>query len=80
MDTKLAVLKRHVDAGEYRDAVKLAASFPRLGDHADVIRRGWAAASQPGNYRAMGYDPDACLADAVKAIRERYNIPEKKDA
>lgn len=73
-ETKLARLQSLMAAGDFKAALKLAASFPRLGDHDDAIRRGWAAASQSANYRQMGYDVDALIAAGVAAIRERWKI------
>lgn len=69
-------LKQLLDAGKYRAALKLAASAPRLlQTHADAIRTGYAAASNPAFYRELGRDPDDLVASGVAAIRARYDIP-----
>lgn len=73
MQTKLNMLLNYMQQGDHRRALKLAASFPRLGEHKDAIQRGWAAASRPDFYKQINRDPDALVADGVEAIRERYN-------
>ena len=79
MQTKLAKLKQFMAAGDYRAALKLAASWGRRGlgggSHADAITQGWAALSNPDFYKSIGKDPDALTAAGVAAIRARYDIP-----
>lgn len=72
----LAELKALWAQGEYRSALKLAASWPRLGTHKAAIQQGWAAASNPRIYKEMGKDPEALAAAGYAAIRERYDLPE----
>ena len=67
-------LRQLWDAGEYRKALKLAASWPRLGEHADAIRGGWAATSNPNFYAQLGHDPDADYAAGLAAVAARYNL------
>lgn len=77
MQTKLAQLKDHMATGNHRAALKLAASWPRLGEHKDAIQLGWSAMSNPRFYRDINKDPDALVAAGLAAIRERYNIEEE---
>lgn len=72
METKLSRLLGHMEREEWRDALKLAASFARLGDHKVAIQRGWEALARPELYRQMGKDPDALVAAGIEALRERY--------
>lgn len=74
METKLAKLKRFMAAGQHREALRLAASWPRLGDHKAAIERGRAAAVHPEFYRQIGQDPNTLVAVGIAAIRERYGI------
>ena len=69
---KIDTLRRLIAAGDWRRALRLAAAFPRLGDHAVAIRRGWSAASNPDFYRQIGKNPDALVAAGIAALRERY--------
>jgi len=73
--TALEKLRRFAAAGDWRAAIKLAASWPRLGEHKEVIERAWAACSHPETYRDMGQDPDALFAAGVAAIKAKYNLP-----
>ncbi len=74
MQTALAKLKDLVTAGHHRQALKLAASWPRLGPHADAIRAGWAAASNPAFYQEIGKDPVALEGTGMVALRKRYEL------
>lgn len=66
-------------AGEYRRALKLAAGWPRLGEHKDAIQAGWAAASNRDFYRQLGKDPDAMVAAGLAAVAARYNLEPIKE-
>ncbi len=61
-------------AGEYRQALKLAATWQELGEHKERITRGWAAILNPAMYRQMGEEPDAFVEDGIAALRERYGL------
>lgn len=74
MKTKLDKLKELWASGQYRAALKLAASWPRLGTHKEAITRGWAAATNPGLYRGMGKDPGKLYADGLHAVAARYEL------
>ena len=74
METALSRLKKLMANGEERKALKLAASWPDLGEHKDAIRAGWAAASNPEFYRELGKSPEKLEQEGIAAIRERYNI------
>lgn len=74
MQTQLARLKALMDAGDYRAALRLCAKWHDLGAQKERITRGQAAACSPGFYRELGHDPDALVADAIAAIRERYGF------
>ena len=74
--TKLQQIKNALAEGDEVGALRIAASFGRLGEYRDRIRRGWAAHTQPRNYAELGKDPAALVADGIAAIREKYGIRE----
>ena len=74
METQLAKLRRLMAAGDTVGALRLCAKWHDLGAQKERITRGWAAYQNPDFYRQLGHDPDACFADAVAAVRERWNI------
>lgn len=74
MQTKLSQVEQFMADGNHRAALKLAASFPRLGDQKVDIQRAWQAIQTPDFYREIGKDPETLIAAGVAAIRERYNI------
>jgi len=75
MKTALQKLKDLWADRQYRQALKLAATWPRLGKHRDAIRGGWAAATNPVFYRQLGKDPDGMYTAGVLAVAERYGLP-----
>lgn len=69
---KIDVLRGHMTRKEWRAALKLAASWGRLGEERAAITRGWEACVRPDFYRAIGKDPDTLVAAGVAALRRRY--------
>ena len=61
-------------AGQERDALRLAASFPRLGEEKLVITRAWAATTNSGFYQQMGKNPEDLYRAGIDAIRTKYII------
>lgn len=79
LETKLSKLKSLMADGKHREALRLAASWPRLGEHKEAIQKGRAADVHPEFYQQIGQDPDALVAAGIAAIRERYDIPAEAD-
>lgn len=75
METKLAKLKKMWAAGDYRAALHLAATWPRLGEHRDKITQGWAAVSNRSFYQQIGKDPAELYKAGLGAVAERYKLP-----
>ncbi len=59
-------------AGEWREALKLAASWQQLGAEATAIKQGWEACSRPAFQSEMGKDPAALIGEGVAALLRRY--------
>ena len=74
MITKLAKLKAAWAAGDTRDALRIAAKFPRLGDDKAAITRAWNAHLRPDFYRQMGRDPEALVSAGVAALKSHYRL------
>lgn len=70
--TKLSILRDHMAREDWRAALKLAASFPSLGDEKAPILKAWEAFARPDFQRALGRDTDALIAEGVAALRRRY--------
>ena len=66
----LAALARH----DGREALRLAAVLPHLGEHKEVITRGWAACQRPDFYRELGKDPEQLIAVGIAAVKARYGV------
>ena len=69
---KVEILAEMMNRGDWHSALRLAASWPKLGDQEKAIRQGWAAESNPALYRQMGKDPEQLVAVGVAALKERY--------
>lgn len=59
-------------AGDWTDALRIAARFPRLGEHKEVITRAWAALTNRAVYEQMGHDVDSLVSAGVAALKTRY--------
>lgn len=75
LKTALQKLKDLWAAGHHRQALKLAAGWPSLGQHKTEIQRGWAAASNPAFYKQIGENPDELYTAGLHAVAERYGLP-----
>lgn len=73
--TKLRRIQDALARGDDREALRVAASMPRLGEGAKVIRQASGAIDRPDFYREIGHDPDALIADALTALRARFGNP-----
>ncbi len=74
MQTKLSRLKAAAAQGDWAGALRIAAKFPELGEHAAAIKRGHEAHHSAAFYRQIGRDPDACIQAGIAALRQRYSI------
>ncbi len=77
-ETKLAVLRRYMAAGDSRGALKLAASWGKRGlgggPEADAILAGWEALVRPKWRLDLGKDPVAEITAGIAAIKTKYGI------
>ena len=74
MDSKLSLVRRHMQAGDWQAAVRLAARFPRLGPHRDAILDAHSAYTNPRFVQQIGKDP-AALQDAGRtALLARFGL------
>ena len=70
--TKLARLKAAMRAGDWALALRIAARFPKLGEHAATIQRGHEAYTNPRFYRQLSKDPEALKKAGKLALIARY--------
>lgn len=72
-DKKIDTLRAHMAAGRWEEALRLANTFPRLGDHKATITRGWEAYARPEWLTQLKRDPEAAKAAAIAALKEMYD-------
>ena len=58
--------------GDTTGALRIAAKFPRLGDHEAAIQRAWMAVKSPDFCRQIGKDPAALIEAGNIALVERF--------
>jgi hypothetical protein len=59
-------------AGDWQLALRLAARFPQLGEHAAAIVRGHEAYANPRFYLQLGEDLDVLKSEGKRALIARY--------
>lgn len=72
MKTKLSIVREHMEAGRWRDAIRLAAKFPQLGEHRGAILDAHLAYTNPEFARGIRKDPDQMIAAGIAALQARY--------
>jgi len=72
-DTKLARIREAMSLGDWDSALRLAAKFQRLGEHADAIRRAADSLANPVFYEELGYDLEQLRAEGIDALKARYS-------
>ena len=70
--TKIAQLRAAMRSDDWQLALRIAARFPRLGEHRAAIVRAHEAYTNPRLYRQLGYDIEKLKADGRRALIARY--------
>jgi hypothetical protein len=73
METKLSKLKAAMARGDRKAVLRIAAKFPRLGEHKVAITRAWDALTNRSTYEQMGHDVDSIVSAGVDAVKARYS-------
>lgn len=73
MKTKLSIIREHMTAGRWREAIRVAARFPQLGEHRGAILDAQLAYTNPEFCRGIRKDPDAMIRAGIEALRARYS-------
>lgn len=71
-EKKIDTLTRHMRSEDWGRALRVAASFPRLGEHRASIVRAHEVLAHPGFYAQLGRDEDQILSAGIAALRSRY--------
>ena len=70
--SKASLVREHMATGRWADAVRLAASFPRLDKHREAILDARTAYTNPRWLAQLGIDPEAAKEAVHAALRERF--------
>ena len=71
-EKKIDALLRYMRNDDWPHALRLASSFPRLGEHKTAIVRAHEVLAHPGFYAQLGFDEQEVLGAGIAALRERY--------
>lgn len=74
MKTKLSIVKRHMQAGEWQEAIQLAARFPRLDRHRNAILDAHGAYTNPRFLVQIGKDIEALKEAGRAALLDRFGL------
>jgi hypothetical protein len=69
---KIDVFLVYMRSGDWPHALRLASSFPRLGEHKAAIVRAHEVLAHPGFYSQLGLDETSILDEGIAALRARY--------
>lgn len=69
---KIDAVRAAMNAGDWREAIRLAAKFPRLGEQAAAIMRAQEACARPDFQRQLGKCPAQLIAAGRAALIERF--------
>jgi len=71
-EKKIDALLAYMRSDNWQRALRLAASFPRLGEHKGAIVRAHEVLAHPGFYSQLGFDETSILHEGIAALRARY--------
>lgn len=69
---KIDAVRSAMGAGDWPQAIKLAAKFQQLGDERNAILSAREAVLRPGFQRQLGRDPAALVEAGKQALIRRY--------
>lgn len=72
-DTKLAKVRKAMRDGDWDTALRLAARFQRLGEHAKAIQLAADAIAHPSIYQQIELDLEQLKVDGIAALKERFS-------
>ena len=72
IQTKLSKVQALMGAGDWREAVLMAAKFGELGAQRGAILSAREAYLRADFQRQIGKDPEALIAAGIAAMRERF--------
>lgn len=70
--SKASLVRDHMAAGRWAEAVRLAAALPRLDKHRTAILDARTAYTNPRWLAQLGIDPETAKEAGHAALRERF--------
>lgn len=76
METKLSQVRNAAGAGQWEQAICLAAKFPNLGDETSDIRRAADCIKHPDFYKQLKKDIPTAIEAGKQALIKKYKFPQ----
>ena len=70
--SKASIVREHMAAGRWQDAIRIAARFPRLDQHRGAILDAHGAYTNPRFFTQIGKDVDALKDAGRDALIDRF--------
>ena len=74
MKKKIDILIEMAAQGNWHGAIKLAGSFPRLGDDRKAIMQAKEAVLRPEFQRQLGRDPEQLIETGIQVMRAKWSL------
>jgi hypothetical protein len=72
MHSKASVVREHMAAGRWQEAIRIAARFPRLDRHRNAILDAHGAYTNPHFLVQLGRDIEALKQSGIAALIDRF--------
>lgn len=72
MESKSDIIRKHLQAGNDREALRVAAKFFDRSDETGLYKRAHEALINPEFYKQLGIDVELTYEQAVNNLRERF--------
>lgn len=74
MKSKLSILKEYALKNDWKNAIKIASKFPRLGEERGAILDAHMAITNPRFCLSIKKDPELLIQNGVAALKLKYNL------
>lgn len=72
MESKSDIIRKHLQAGNDREALRVAAKFFDRSEDTSLYKRAHEALINPAFYKQLGVDVELTYSKAVENLRERF--------
>ncbi|WP_175689684.1 hypothetical protein [Burkholderia anthina] len=74
MKTKISIVREHMAAGRWQEAIRIAARFPKLGAERAAILDAHGAYTNPRFFAQIGKDVETLKQAGQRALVLKYSV------